>query len=130
MSKEWNIGQHKGWYDEQKKVFYLKIKKDFVGSDARELRMVLAEVFEGQTEGRHTLIILDHTMSVMKMGKEGRDALKKEFMNPEFPTVDKYAVVGASPSLRMLAKMLMRLSGVKNNAFFKTEDEALAWFNT
>jgi hypothetical protein len=129
MRREWNIGEHKAWFDENKSVLYLKIVKEFERNEAKKLKHVMAEAFDGMTSGRNALIILNESVSIMKMTKENRDALKEEFMAQGNTGVDKYAIVGASPSLRMLAKMIMRLSGVKDSAFFKTEEEALKWFS-
>jgi hypothetical protein len=90
----------------------------------------MADAFKGMKSGRNALVLFNESMSIMNMPKESRKALKEEFMAQSDPGVDKYAVVGASPGIRMLAKMVIRLSGVKDAAFFKTEEEALEWFNT
>jgi hypothetical protein len=128
MKREWEFGEHKAWFDDEQNIFYLKIETEFDRPAAQRLKNVMAEAFQGMSSGRNAVILLNESLSIMDMTKESRNALKDEFMAQSDPGVDKYAIVGASPALRMLAKMIIRLSGTKDAAFFKTKEEALEWF--
>lgn len=59
------------------------------------------------------------------LDKEVRQIFKDRASSLEF---DKIAIISASPSIRMISKIVFKVIGRSQNArFFKTEEEALTW---
>lgn len=129
MSKEWEIGNQIARYDEQNKILYLILSENFEMSENIEFDELCKEVFKGMTSGRNVLIDMRNSGHFNKLTKEERNAFKDRIKSQN-PTADKYAIIGASPSVRVFVKILLKFSGIRNSAFFKTENEAIQWFNT
>jgi hypothetical protein len=128
MTKEWLIGKQIAKYDEEKKVLYLILKDHYQISENVQFDKLCSEVFKDMVGKRNVIIDMRDSRSFSEMSKEDRNALKDQIKN-RTPTADKYAIIGASPSIRMFAKILLKFSGIKHSAFFKTEEKALEWFN-
>lgn len=125
MTKEWEIGKHRAWWDDEKQVLYLSINGEYCGAEHREYLNIYSEAFKG-VDKWYALIDLSNARP---LDKETRHAMKEEESKIAKGT-DKLAFVGASPSLRMMAKIVMKLSRHTSAAFFRSEEEALEWFNT
>jgi hypothetical protein len=123
MNKEWDIGKHKVWFDEEKKVLYYTINGNYCGSEHREFLKLYPKAFEG-INGKFALVNLTNATP---LSKETRRSMKEEEEKISEGT-DKMAFIGASPAIRMIAKIVMKLSKNKNVAFFRSEKEALDWF--
>jgi hypothetical protein len=118
MSKNFEI-----WYDEEQGVLYLKPFRTMTEEDVRELMALRKTKFTG-TETDYVLADMSETTTELPT-KEARKVFKESLaiLNSR-----KVAVVGASPAARMMAKIVLALTGQsKISHFFKTEAEALAW---
>ena len=74
-------------------------------------------------EGRvNTLIDLN------KAGKSSPEARKRQREMSEHEKTGKLALFGLHPVARVVASFLMGISQKKDVRFFKTREEALAWF--
>ena len=125
MSKKWEIGKHKAWWDDEKKILYYSINGEYCGDEHRAFLNIYSEAFK-DVDKWHALVDLSNATP---LNKETRQAMKEEEARIAKGT-DKMAFIGASPSIRMVAKIVMKLSKNTNTAFFRSEKEALEWFNT
>jgi len=123
MVNEWNIGKHKARYDPYQKVLYLKVNGDYHGPDHRKFLNLYHIVFKDMTMGRYALVDLN---DATPLDRKTRRAMKDEEEKLSEGT-DKMAFTGASPAIRMIAKLYMKFSKNKDVGFFKTEEEALRW---
>jgi hypothetical protein len=41
---------------------------------------------------------------------------------------DRIAITGASPGIRMILKVIVKVTGGANTRFFKSKEEAFKWF--
>lgn len=115
------------WIGENR--FYLRedniISLDIVGEidedKAKELCAANLK-FMNMLEGKvHTLVNNE------KAGKQSAQARK---VFGEFVKHDKYgkcAIFGSHPVARVIASFFIGVTGVKDNRFFKTKEEALVW---
>ena len=130
MTKERIIDGHKIYYNEDKDVLYVVLGKDnhFGAKAQREYTKIAHEVFKGRTENRNSIIDLSNSKSGL-MSKKYRKELAEEIKKNPLP-VDKTAMVGATPTVRMFAKVVTKLSrsAITNTRFVKSEEEALEWF--
>ena len=128
MVKEWKIGKHHAVFDEEKNVFIMDLNGDFEGDDVVHYARVTTEAFAGMEKDRNILIDLSNSSSGM-MSKDTRESLKREFEKVGKTVGDHIAVVGASPSIRMLSKVIIKVvSGGESTRLFKTREEAYKWF--
>ncbi|NLI97729.1 STAS/SEC14 domain-containing protein [bacterium] len=110
-------------FDEKRGVLYVKTLAMLEKADVDEILPKVAECFEGK-EHRYILGDLSQNPSGL-LSKDARNAFKE---NAKYLDVEKIAIIGANPSIRMIAKIALTIMGSSNIAkFFKTEDEALAW---
>jgi anti-anti-sigma regulatory factor len=113
-------------YDDQNEVLYLKVLGVMDNEALRELLPRYQKLLEGRPR-RYILIDMSESvqMDTSVMTKEMR-ASYKELLNQM--STDKSAIFGASPALRMVAKIALAVIGKSDvTHFFKTKDEALAW---
>ena len=128
MTKEWEIGEHKAEFDEEYRALVVTTAGLFKAENVAEFMKVLSEAYEGLDSGRNMLFDVTYSSSKM-MDKEARDALMEEFSKFGNDGTDKVAVVGATPSVRMLSKVMMKvIGGAESTRFFKTREDALKWF--
>jgi hypothetical protein len=123
MIKEWKIGNHKAWFDDDKEVLYYSINGEYSGLEHREFLKLYPIAFKG-VNGKFAIVDLS---KATPLNKKTRQAMKEEEEKVTEGT-DKMAFIGASPAIRMVAKIVMKLSKNKNVAFFKSEEKALEWF--
>jgi hypothetical protein len=126
MVNEWNIGKHRVKYDPSRKVLYLKVNGDYHGQEHREFLNLYKIVFRGKNRERFALVDLN---DATPLDRKTRRAMKDEEEKLSEGT-DKMAFTGASPAIRMIAKLYMKFSKNKDVGFFKTEEEALSWLKS
>jgi hypothetical protein len=113
-------------YNDKEDILYLKILSVMEIEDIRELMPRFQKMFEGRAR-RYALVDMSESVQLGSdvMTKEMREAYKElgDLMN-----ADKAAIVGATPVLRMIAKIVIAVTRrAKTTRFFKTEGEALRW---
>jgi len=113
-------------YNEEDDILYLKILGITKSEDLRELMPRVQKLLEGKTR-RRALVDMSESvpLDASMMTREMRDTYKElnNLMN-----ADKAAILGASPSVRMVARIVLAVTGKSKTAkFFKTKEEALAW---
>jgi hypothetical protein len=132
MTKECVVDSHKIFYSNKKDVLYVILGKDhhFGAKAQREYTRIAHEVFKGRASNRNSIIDLSNSKSGL-MSKKVRKKLADEIKNNPLP-VDKTAMVGATPTVRMFAKVITKLSrsAITNTRFVKSEEEAIEWFNS
>ncbi|NLI97722.1 STAS/SEC14 domain-containing protein [bacterium] len=111
------------WFDEKNGVLYVKTLAMLERADVEDIIPEVAEMLAGK-EHRYILGDLAQNPSGL-LTKDARTAFKE---NAENLQVDKIAIIGANPSIRMIAKIALTIMGKSDIAkFFKTEEEALVW---
>ncbi|MBN2379303.1 STAS/SEC14 domain-containing protein [candidate division WOR-3 bacterium] len=113
-------------YDDKDQVLYLKILGLMDSEGLRELLPRFQKLLEGKPR-RYVLVDMSESVQLDAsfMTKELRNSYK-ELMNQM--DSDKGAIIGASPALRMIAKIALAVSGRSDTTkFFKTKEEALCW---
>jgi len=114
----------KVWLDEKQDLLridtYEKLTKDDYQAmideiestlDGKDIKKVLGDMSSGHAPGT--------------LDKEARQLFKEHASALEF---DKIALIGATPSIRMISKIVFFVIGRTENAkFFKTEEEAINW---
>lgn len=113
-------------YDDQNEVLYLKILGLMDGEALHELLPRFQALLEGRPR-RYVLVDMSESAQADAsiMTREMRNSYK-ELMNRM--DADKSAIFGASPALRMIAKIALAVTRRSNiTQFFKTKEEALAW---
>jgi len=115
--------KYKLWFDEDKGVLYIKT---FGMLSKPEIDRLMAEIkksFEGKT---HRYILANVSDSPVELiDKEARQIYRKYAPEANF---EKIAIVGASPTTRMIAKVAIAVFGKTDiTRFFKDEDEAFVW---
>ncbi len=121
--------KHLFWYDEEKDVLRERIVGTLTEEDVPEFLAKVAELFKGRTRRR---AIIDLTQASKQIySKKARQMLSEGSAKLGYD--EKIAFVGADPSIRMMARVL--ISGAKvlgkpiTAQFFKNEDDALTWLN-
>ncbi|MBD3284768.1 hypothetical protein GF359_00365 [candidate division WOR-3 bacterium] len=111
------------WFNEEKEVLCLKQFNPLTVEDVYQVQQTVQKMVKDKTR---RLVLVDLTEGPADMvGKEARRAFR-ETANPK--DFDKIAVFGTSSATRMLAKIILAITGVSDiTQFFKTEHEALAW---
>ena len=128
MSKEWKIGKHRAVLDEENNALVVNIEDDFESEDVEDYIDVVNEAFPGVVSGRHVIILFSKGSKGGIMTKEAREALKKKFEENKGANKDRIAIVGASPAVRMISKVIIKVTGSVSTKFFKTKEEAFQWF--
>lgn len=115
---------YKLWYDEDLGALRMT---DYAPLTAEDAGVVLPLVNEMLKHKPHRYMVVDvsgipaHQM----IDKESRQAFRDASDPQDF---EKVAIFGASPAMRMVAKVVLTVTGVsKITRFFKTEQEAVAW---
>jgi hypothetical protein len=111
------------WFDEENGVLCVKTLAMLEKADVDEILPKVAEYLEGK-EHRYILGDLSQNPTGL-LSKDARNAFKD---NAKYLEVEKIAIIGANPSIRMIAKIALTIMGSSDIAkFFKTEEEAIAW---
>ncbi len=121
--------KHQFWYDEEKDVLRERIIGTLTEEDVPEFLAKVKELFEGRKRRR---AIIDLTQASKQIySKKARQMLSEGSAKLGYD--EKIAFVGADPSIRMMARVL--ISGAKilgkpiTAQFFKNDDDALTWLN-
>jgi len=111
------------WFNDDKNVVYFKLYRPLTVEEVYEVQPMVQGLVKNL---ERRLVLIDLTEGSTDMvGREARQAFR-ETANPK--DFDKIAVFGASAAVRMLAKVVIAITGVsKISQFFKTEEEALTW---
>lgn len=111
-------------YDEKVGALRIQTFDTLTKDDVHDIMSAVERELVGKDEKRYVLVDLSQGSSDM-VDKEARQAFKKASDPSNFT---KVALFGANPAVRMLAKVVLVVSGVsKKTRFFKSEAEALAW---
>ncbi|NLI98947.1 STAS/SEC14 domain-containing protein [bacterium] len=121
--------KHEIWYDNKEDVLRERIIGTLTEDDIPEFLAKVAELFEGKTRRR---AIIDLTQASKQVySKKARQMLSEG--SAKLGYEEKIAFVGADPTIRMMAKVL--ISGAKflgkpiTAQFFKTDKDAIDWLN-
>jgi len=115
--------KYKLWFDDAHDVAYLKVFDPLGERDIRELMPLTKEIFDGR---EHCRILCDLTEGSAGLISRGARRAFKE--NANIVDYEKIAMVGANPSMRTVAGVILTITdAVSRTRFFKTEAEALAW---
>ncbi|MBD3284770.1 hypothetical protein GF359_00375 [candidate division WOR-3 bacterium] len=111
-------------YDDANKVLRLET---YATLNAEELRQIMDKIekeFEGK-EQRYLLV----DVSANKEGALDREARKTLRGYKGQSLSQKVGIIGANPTVRMMAKIALKVLGrSETTRFFKREEEALKWF--
>lgn len=113
-------------YDDENDIVRVRILEAIGGEDIEALSMQFQNAVKGKSR-RYVLIDLSASegFTTQVMTKELRDTYKKIASLMES---DRSAIFGASPSVRMIAKIALTVTGKsKTTRFFITMEEALDW---
>jgi len=113
-------------YNEEEDILHLKIMGVMESEDIRELMPRLQKMFEGKAR-RYAIVDMSESVQLDSkiMTKEMRETYK-EMGN--LMDADKSVIIGATPVLRMIARIVIAITGkAKTTQFFKTKEEGLAW---
>ncbi len=123
MAEEKLNVKYRLWFDDEHDVAYLKVFDSLGERDIRELMALTKEIFDGR---KHCRILCDLTESSAGLISRGVRRAFKE--NANIVDYEKITLVGANPSMRMVAGVILTITDtVSKTRFFKTEAEALAW---
>ena len=115
--------EHKVYYDEEHEIGCMEIRGDLNKEDAGELVSQTDKILAGK-EKRYLIIDLSSSPT-LKMDKETRRVIQE--MGAKFDLA-RIAFVGATPSTRMLAKIMMAVMGKgKDCKFVNSYEETYAW---
>ncbi len=115
--------KYKVWFDEEIGAVCFKQMEPLTVEDVHVVVPQMLELVKGKS---HRYVFVD--LSEATTGIVDREARKafSELADPR--NFERIAVYGASPSIRMLAKIILAVNGVSNvTKFFKTEEEAREW---
>ncbi|NLI97720.1 STAS/SEC14 domain-containing protein [bacterium] len=113
-------------FDDENDILYLKILGLMDDEALRELIPRYQKLLEGRKR-RYVLVDMSESpqFGASIMTREMRDTYR-EMIN--LMEADKSAIFGATPALRMVARIAIAVTGKSEIAhFFKTKEEALAW---
>ncbi|MBN2379323.1 STAS/SEC14 domain-containing protein [candidate division WOR-3 bacterium] len=111
------------WYNEEHEVLYVKTLAMLKEEDVNEIMPKVGQILEDKTRRLIIGDLSDNPTGLLSKG--AREAFRK---NADKIKVDKIAVIGANPSIRMIAKIALVVMGKSQIAkFFSEEDDALRW---
>ncbi|MBD3284762.1 hypothetical protein GF359_00335 [candidate division WOR-3 bacterium] len=123
MAKRRKIVKFKVWHDEKNNVLRYDQNESLKANDIRKVTPLI-EKLAIQTGLRCILIDLSKGPAAT-LDKEARKALKDAAMPDMF---EKIAIYGANPAMRMIAKIIFKITGSSESTrFYKSEEEAIAW---
>lgn len=115
--------KHKIWFDDAVGACWMELVGTVTAGEMSDMLEQCHQLLKDKSP-RH--LITDHTES-----PEGVSRAVRKVLEEEAPKVnaDKHAFIGTKASNRMLAKIIIAIIGKsKNTKFFKTKEEAFAWF--
>ncbi|NLI98950.1 STAS/SEC14 domain-containing protein [bacterium] len=116
---------HEIYFDYNTGSIRMNFKGLFTPQDAEEFFPLTKKLCEGKKRC-YLLCDFKEGGTEIPKDKEYRQWLIKMYKESGF---DRIAIFNTSPSMRMLAKIALAAAGQsKNVRFFKTEEEALSWF--
>lgn len=117
------MDKYKVWYSDEAGALYIQTFDRLKKEDVADVMSAVYSEMEGKDQ-RYVIVDLSRGSSDM-VDKEARRAFRESARPQDF---EKVAVFGASPAVRMLAKVILVVTGVWDKTrFFKTESDALAW---
>ncbi len=115
--------KYKVWHDETHNVIRFSQTQSLDVDDIRKVSLLI-ENLASETGIKCMLIDLSQGPSAT-LDKQARQALKESAMPDVF---DRIAIFGANPAMRMIAKVIFKITGSSDSTqFFKTEAQALVW---
>lgn len=123
---EQNLGKnYKLWYDEELKALRIKIIAMLTKEDAKILLPLVNKRLKDKPH-RYLVVDLSDIPIQQMLDKESRLAFRNAASEPG--DYDKVAIFGAIPVVRMLARIILVVTGVsKVTRFFAGSKDALAW---
>jgi hypothetical protein len=112
------------WYDDKLETLRIKNYYPLTKEDVTKLLPLVNKLLENRKH-RCFLVDLSEVPLEKMVDKESRQAIRSYNDNKNF---EKIAVFGASPVVRMIAKVMISVAGSSGmTRFFKSEDEAVDW---
>ena len=116
--------EHKVYYDQENDVCCLELNGMYHTADAEQIKQELINIFKDQ-ENKQLLILMSSDNKI-----ENREARQKA-MEAMQVGISEAAFVGGLSNNRILAKVLLKASGIKiNGDFFKTKEDAIKWLKS
>ncbi|MBD3285314.1 hypothetical protein GF338_03155 [candidate division WOR-3 bacterium] len=110
-------------YLDEHGVLFLKMLAEL--KDESEIKELMSEIRGEYEKHEFDRILCDISHSGSSISKEARRAFKDTASMVDFKRI---AMVGGNPPMRMMAKVILAVTGTsKNTQFFKNKDEALKW---
>ncbi len=111
-------------YDDENDVLLLATNGEPSNDDVAALFSAIDRLLEGKPR-RYVLADLSRGTPSEKVDKETRRLYREYAKKAE---VERAAIVGASPVLRIMTKIILAVMGRTSNAsFFETREEAIKW---
>lgn len=115
--------KHRVYYEQENGVLRVEIVGELMYEEASPIIHTIQKELAVREHG-YILADMSRTPS-FQLDRKTRKILQEEAVTLN---LDKIAIVGANPVIRMLAKVLVTVIGRgKSSQFFKTDKEALAW---
>lgn len=115
--------KYRAWYDEENGILCADILKKFEPEDAKGLMDVVVNEFNDD-QRRYFLLNMSKDAQAMP-SKETRKVMREA---ASLVKLNKIAISGAKPTVRMLGKIVVTAMGkAKDSGFFDTKEEAIAW---
>lgn len=113
--------EHKVWYNTENDICYLELNGMYHTSDAIKIKELLTETLEGKPF-KQVLIKMSNDNKI-----ENREARQKAIEAMQ-AGIKEAAFVGGLSNNRILAKVLLKASGIKvTGDFFKNDEDAIKW---
>ncbi len=115
---------YKVWYDNNLEALRIKNYYPLTKEDVTKLLPLANKMLENKKH-RCFLVDLSEVPLEKMVDKESRQVIRNYGDNKNF---EKIAIYGASPVIRMIAKVMISVAGSSGfTKFFKSEDEAVNW---
>jgi len=109
-------------YLDEHDVIFLKMLDNLEPDEVRNLMKVMGADFK-KTNCRRILCDISH--SGVSISKEARRAFRETSGLVDY---EKIAMIGGTPPMRMMAKVILAITGTSDKTkFFKVKEEALTW---
>lgn len=123
-TEEFSSRNYRIWYDFNLDALRIKNYYPLTKDDVTRLLPLVNKILEDKKQ-RCFLVDLTGLPIEKMVDKDSRQVIRNYKDNKEF---DKIAVFGASPVIRMIAKVMISVAGSSGSTkFFKSEDEAVDW---
>jgi len=123
--REWKMDEHRVWVGEEGNVLYVDMQNQWTVENDFWMTEVVREYADLVPEPRYAVWMAG--AGEMDMSKNGRRAMK-ESSTARAGMISKQSIVGVPKAQRVVAKIMIRLSGDRSFSFHDTVEEALASF--